>query len=166
MLGPVLQLESGPLLDHLQVGQLRVAWALSAVIGSAGNWACPEVSTGKGQPVHGNGNNSRSAICLRLTANLPWRRMSFLHVVAIVSLRVVWPMRHKRLEHLSWAPQSSTLLPHPLSHLLVINRTSQVVPVVNFTCQCRSGFHPWISTIPWRRKWLPTPVSILAWRIP
>ena len=32
------------------------------------------------------------------------------------------------------------------------------------TCQCRScrshGFHPWVSKIPWRRKWQPTPVFL------
>ena len=27
--------------------------------------------------------------------------------------------------------------------------------------QCRrSGFHPWVRKIPWRRKWLPTPVCL------
>lgn len=65
-------MESRPLLDHLQIGQQRVETALSAVFGSAGNWACPEVSAGKGQPVHGNDNSSRAAICLRLMANLPF----------------------------------------------------------------------------------------------
>ena len=36
-------------------------------------------------------------------------------------------------------------------------------------CQCRrrerSRFDPWIGTIPWRRKWQPTPV-FLTWQIP
>ena len=31
-------------------------------------------------------------------------------------------------------------------------------------CQCRRqktrGFHPWVGKIPWRRKWLPTPVFL------
>ena len=31
-------------------------------------------------------------------------------------------------------------------------------------CQCRSckrcGFDPWVETIPWRRKWQPTPVIL------
>ena len=28
-------------------------------------------------------------------------------------------------------------------------------------CQCRKcGFHPWVSKIPWRRKWQPTPVFL------
>ena len=31
-------------------------------------------------------------------------------------------------------------------------------------CQCgkwkRLGFHPWVGMMPWRRKWLPTPVSL------
>ena len=31
-------------------------------------------------------------------------------------------------------------------------------------CQCRrqkrSGFHPWVGKIPWRRKWPPTPVFL------
>ena len=31
-------------------------------------------------------------------------------------------------------------------------------------CQCRShkrcGFDPWVSKIPWRRAWQPTPVSL------
>ena len=70
--GTCASMESRPLLDHLQVGQQRVETALSAVFGSAGNWACPEVSAGKGQPVHRNGNSSRAAICFRLTANLPF----------------------------------------------------------------------------------------------
>ena len=33
---------------------------------------------------------------------------------------------------------------------------------------CNAGrprFNPWVGKIPWRRKWLPTPV-ILAWRAP
>ena len=26
------------------------------------------------------------------------------------------------------------------------------------TCQCRRpGFDPWVGTVPWRRKWQPTP---------
>ena len=30
------------------------------------------------------------------------------------------------------------------------------------TCQCRRfGFDPWIRTIPWRRKWQPTPVFLM-----
>ena len=29
--------------------------------------------------------------------------------------------------------------------------------------QCRRrGFNPWVRTIPWRRKWQPTPVSLLG----
>ena len=29
------------------------------------------------------------------------------------------------------------------------------------TCQCRRpGFHPWVRTIPWRKKWQPTPVFL------
>ena len=32
------------------------------------------------------------------------------------------------------------------------------------TCQCRRhrrhGFNPWVRKIPWRRKWLPTPVFL------
>ena len=32
------------------------------------------------------------------------------------------------------------------------------------TCPCRwytrPGFNPWVGKIPWRRKWLPTPVSL------
>ena len=33
--------------------------------------------------------------------------------------------------------------------------------------QCwRPGFDPCVGKIPWRREWQPTPVSILAWRIP
>ena len=29
------------------------------------------------------------------------------------------------------------------------------------TCQCRRcGFYPWVGTIPWRRKWQPTPVLL------
>ena len=32
------------------------------------------------------------------------------------------------------------------------------------TCQCRRrkrcGFNPWVQKIPWRRKWLPTPVFL------
>ena len=33
--------------------------------------------------------------------------------------------------------------------------------------QCRRpGFNPWVGKIPWRREWLPSPVSVLAWRIP
>ena len=29
-------------------------------------------------------------------------------------------------------------------------------------CQCRRpGFNPWVGKIPWRRKWQPTPVSLL-----
>ena len=29
------------------------------------------------------------------------------------------------------------------------------------TCQCgRCGFDPWVRTIPWRRKWQPTPVFL------
>ena len=28
-------------------------------------------------------------------------------------------------------------------------------------CQCRErGFDPWVRKIPWRRKWLPTPVFL------
>ena len=34
------------------------------------------------------------------------------------------------------------------------------------TCPCRRrrkcGFDPWVSTIPWRRKWQPTPVLLLG----
>ena len=37
-------------------------------------------------------------------------------------------------------------------------------------CQCRRcktcGYDPWVGKIPWSRKQQPTPVSILAWRIP
>ena len=33
-----------------------------------------------------------------------------------------------------------------------------------YTCQCRRGkrhgFDPWVRKIPWRRKWLPTPVFL------
>jgi len=29
----------------------------------------------------------------------------------------------------------------------------------------RPGFNPWVGKIPWRRKWLPTPVFSLAWKI-
>ena len=29
----------------------------------------------------------------------------------------------------------------------------------------RPGFNPWVGKIPWRRKWQPTPVSNLAWKI-
>ena len=29
----------------------------------------------------------------------------------------------------------------------------------------RHRFHPWVRSIPWRRKWQPTPV-FLAWKIP
>ena len=30
-----------------------------------------------------------------------------------------------------------------------------------YTCQCRRhGFDPWVRKIPWRREWLPTPVSL------
>lgn len=97
-----------------------VSWA---VFGSAGNWACPEVCAGKGQPVHRNGNSSRSAICLRLTANLPFHGEGWVFCtppVAVVSLWMVWPSRHKSLEHLSWAHNPhpsfpSLLLPHPLT---------------------------------------------------
>ena len=35
-------------------------------------------------------------------------------------------------------------------------------------CACNAGgfrFNSWVRTIPWRRKWQPTP-EILAWRIP
>ena len=29
------------------------------------------------------------------------------------------------------------------------------------SCQCRShGFNPWVRTMPWRRKWQPTPVFL------
>ena len=29
------------------------------------------------------------------------------------------------------------------------------------TCKCRRcGFHPWVGKIPWRRKWLPTPLVL------
>ena len=29
------------------------------------------------------------------------------------------------------------------------------------TCQCRRpGFDPWVRKIPWRRKWLPTPIFL------
>ena len=29
------------------------------------------------------------------------------------------------------------------------------------TCQCRRhGFDPWVEKIPWRRKWLPTPIFL------
>ena len=35
-----------------------------------------------------------------------------------------------------------------------------------FACQCRrckrSKFDPWVRKIPWRRKWLPTPVFLLG----
>ena len=34
------------------------------------------------------------------------------------------------------------------------------------TCQCRRhkryGFDPWVSKIPWRRAWQPTPVFLLG----
>jgi len=31
------------------------------------------------------------------------------------------------------------------------------------TCQCkRHGFGPWVGTIPWSRKWQPTPVVLLG----
>ena len=37
-------------------------------------------------------------------------------------------------------------------------------------CQCRRHkrprFNPWVGKIPWRRTRQPTPVFILAWRIP
>ena len=34
-------------------------------------------------------------------------------------------------------------------------------------CQCEGhGFSPRVGKIPWRRKWQPTPVSVLAQRIP
>ena len=43
---------------------------------------------------------------------------------------------------------------------------SQVVLVVESTCQCRRlkrcGFHPWVRNILWRRKWQPTPVLLLG----
>ena len=30
-----------------------------------------------------------------------------------------------------------------------------------FTCYCkRPGFHPWVRKIPWRRKWLCTPICL------
>ena len=28
------------------------------------------------------------------------------------------------------------------------------------TCQCRSKFNPWVSQMPWRRKWQPTPIFL------
>ena len=34
-------------------------------------------------------------------------------------------------------------------------------PVVESTCQCRRcGFDPWVSKVPWRRKWQPTVVFL------
>ena len=30
-------------------------------------------------------------------------------------------------------------------------------------CNRSHRFDPWVEMIPWRRKWLPTPVGILAW---
>ena len=37
-------------------------------------------------------------------------------------------------------------------------------------CQCRRckrhRFDPWVRNIPWKRKWQPTPVFFLAWKIP
>ena len=47
---------------------------------------------------------------------------------------------------------------HPLSsHSHSKYPSSSVVPA----CQCtRHGFHPWIRTIPWRRKWQPTPIFL------
>ena len=35
----------------------------------------------------------------------------------------------------------------------------------NLPAMRRPGFNPWVGKIPWRRKWLPTPVSSLAWKL-
>ena len=46
--------------------------------------------------------------------------------------------------------------------LLLLSRTSRWLTGKESTCQCgrcrRRRFHPWVTKIPWRRKWQPTPV--------
>ena len=32
--------------------------------------------------------------------------------------------------------------------------------VKNLPAMWRPGFNPWVGKIPWRREWLPTPVSL------
>ena len=41
----------------------------------------------------------------------------------------------------------------------ILPRDSQVAQWQRICLQCRKHqFHPWVSKIPWRRKWQPTPV--------
>ena len=47
--------------------------------------------------------------------------------------------------------------------------TSGKEPACQFRRRKRPGFDPWVSKIPWRQAWQPTPVEecqSLAWRIP
>ena len=45
-------------------------------------------------------------------------------------------------------------------HLVTLCRASEVVPVVKNPPARRHGFNPWVTKIPWRRKWQPTPVLL------
>ena len=62
---------------------------------------------------------------------------------------------HPGVEPVSPASPALQVDSLPLSHRAFPGGASGKEP----TCQCRrSGFHPWVRKIPWRRKWLPIPV--------
>ena len=42
--------------------------------------------------------------------------------------------------------------------VLVIKKKKKKKTACQFRKHKRCGFYPWIGTIPWRRKWQPTPV--------
>lgn len=114
MLGPVLQLESRPLLDHLQVGQLRVEWALSAVIGSAGNglpW-----SFYRQWPACTREREQQQVSNLPQAYGQPsMEKGEFLHALCGRCVTAGGVAHEAQsLEHLSWV-QSSPLPPHPLT---------------------------------------------------
>ena len=44
--------------------------------------------------------------------------------------------------------------------------SSLVAQMVNLPAMWETGFDPWVGKIPWRRAWQPTPINILAWKIP
>ena len=68
------------------------------------------------------------------------------------------------LEEANEFPEPSSS-PSPMHHFfplcILFLSTSLVAQQLRLCLQCRGcGFDPWVGTIPWRRKWQPTPVFL------
>ena len=51
-------------------------------------------------------------------------------------------------------------------HLHLYGASLVAQPVKNLPATQKTLFDPWVGKIPWRREWMATHSSILAWRIP